>query len=544
MVTRTLEAFGVDRVFGIVSVHNIPIYDAMAREGGVQPIMVRHEQGAAGMADGYARATGTTGVCITSTGPGAANAAGATLEALAANSPVLHITGQVETPYLDRYRGFLHEAKDQLGMLRAITNYAVRATTTAGIPATLADAMRATRYPHPGPAAIEIPIDLQYAEGEFELPDTTIPSPPPLDDATVSSVVAALRDAHRPVIWAGGGIVAAGASAELTRLAERLGAPVVTTTSGRGSISEEHPLTLGNLFNDQQIKDLLASSDCLLALGTRFQAAHTQNWTLKLPENLVHIDADRANLGRSYTPRIAAVADARASLRAILEALGPDVTTDADYGAEIARIRSETRAKARSQVSAHVQLMDTIRGTLARDAIVVKDATIPAYTWGNRIMEVYEPRTSMHSASVAIGPGLPIALGAKLGRPDRQTVLIAGDGGFMLNIPELATAAQYGIGVVILLFNDRGYGVLRNHQDQRFEGRRFAVDLHTPDFVQLAESMGVAAERVESVAGLRLALEKALVAEGPVLLDIDQLKVGVVQFPSAAQPSMSTSQRA
>jgi acetolactate synthase-1/2/3 large subunit len=494
------------------------------------------------MADGYARATGRTGVCLTSTGPGAANAAGAMLEALTASSPVLHLTGQVELPYLDRNRGFLHEAKDQLAMLRAVTGYAERVTTTEGIPEAVASAFRATRDGRPQPAALEIPIDLQYADADFALPDASEPEPVAPSADEVRALIEALRDAHRPVIWAGGGVVSAGASDELTLLAERLGAPVVTTTTGRGSIPEDHRLALGNLFNDQQIKDLLASSDCLLAVGTRFQGAHTQNWTLKLPDNLIHIDIDRTNIGRNYPARLAVVADARAALSAVLDAF-EGAAADADYTAEVSRVRGETRAKARSQVAVHLPFMDGLRETLDRDAIVVKDATIPAYTWGNRLLEVYEPRTSLHSASVAIGPGLALALGAKLGRPDRQTVLIAGDGGFMLNIAELATAAQYNIGVVILLFNDRGYGVLRNHQDQRFEGRRIGVDLHTPDFVKLAEGFGVKAERVESSAAFRPALEHALEAGGPVLLDIDQLKVGVVQFPSAAQPSMSTTAR-
>jgi acetolactate synthase-1/2/3 large subunit len=407
----------------------------------------------------------------------------------------------------------------------------------------VARAYRATRAGRPQPVALEIPIDLQYAEADYTAVDTAPDRTAAPSSEEVKTVTAALRRASRPVIWAGGGAVAAGASDALTRLAERLGAPVVTTTTGRGAIPEDHPLALGNLFNDQQIKDLLASADCLLAVGTRFQGAHTANWTLELPANLIHIDVDPGVIGLNYPAAIAVVADARAAIEAVNADLGAEPPVDADYGAEVARIRSETRAKARSQVEVHLPLMDGLRETLARDAIVVKDATIPAYTWGNRLLEVYEPRTSLHSTSVAIGPGLALALGAKLGRPDRQTVLIAGDGGFMLNIAELATAAQYNIGVVILLFNDRGYGVLRNHQDQRFDGRRIAVDLHTPDFVKLAEGFGIKAERVDSVAAYRPALERALAAGGPVLLDIDQLKVGVVQFPSAAQPSMSTTRR-
>ena len=544
MVVRTLKAFGVDTIFGIPSVHNMPIYDAIAREGGIDAITVRHEQGAAGMADGYARATGKTGVCITSTGPGAANAAGGMLEALTASSPVLQVTGQIETPYLDKGKGFLHEAPDQLSMLRAVSGYAERAASTDDIPQALSRAFRATRQGRPQPAAIEIPIDLQYAESAFSLPQADEPPRPEPDPAAIAAAARLIAGAGRPVVWAGGGVISSGASEQVVRLTERLGAPVITTTTGRGSIPEDHPLALGPLFNDRFVRELLATSDSLIAVGTRFQGAHTANWTAKLPENLIHIDVDADVVGRNYPPAVPIVADAKLALAALLSQLGPGARGDADYAAEIFRVRTEARERARQAVEVHLPIMDALRTVLDRDAIVVKDATLPAYTWGNRLLEVYEPRTSIHSTTVAIGPGLALALGARVARPDRQTVLIAGDGGFMLNIAELATAAQYNIGVVILLFNDRGYGVLRNHQDQRFDGRRIGVDLHTPDFLQLAAGFGLQSERVETKEAFRPALERALAADAPVLLDIDELQVGVPLFPSPSQPSMSLTPRA
>ncbi len=544
MVVRTLRALGVEKLFGIVSVHNVPIYDAIAREGGIEPIMVRHEQGAGGMADGYARATGRPGVYVTSTGPGAANAAGAMLEAFTASSPVLHITGQVETPFLDGGRGFLHEAKDQLGMLRAVTKHAERVTAAEGIPEAIVRCFNLARSGRPGPVALEIPIDLQYAEADFVLPDVSSPAVPAPGEGEVAEAARALAAAGRPLIWAGGGVVSAGAADELRLLAERLGAPVVTTHTGRGAIPEDHPLALGQFFNDREVRELVASSDCLLAVGTRFEGAHTLNWTLKLPQNLIHVNVDPAAIGLNYPTSLAIVADARSTVVSLVEALGAGgAPADSDYAAEIARIRAGSRARAREDVAVHVPIMDALRGALARDAIVVKDATLPAYTWGNRLLDVYEPRTSMHPTTVAIGPGLALALGARLGRPERQTVLMVGDGGFMLNIAELATAVQHDIRIVILLFNDRGYGVLRNHQDQRFGGRRIAVDLHTPDFVKLADGFGLRAERVSTIDGFGPALGRALAAAGPVLLDIDELEIGVPLFPSPRQPSMAVTRK-
>ena len=531
LVVKTLAAAGVETVFGIVSVHNIPIYDAMHRLGGVRPVPVRHEQAALLMADGYARAGGRLGVAITSTGPGAGNAMGSMVESYWASSPVLHLTGQIESRHLGKAKGFIHEAKDQLGMLSAVSKWAGRPTSTEEIPVVLGRAIREALTGRQRPVAVELPIDLQYFEAEADVPvfEGYGPVEPPEDQiAAAADVVAGAR---RPLIWAGGGVIAAEASAELRALAEGLEAGVITSITGRGSLPEDHPLCLGALSWEAPIHDLAGAADVLIAVGTRFQGPNTQNWRMPLPETIVHLDIDAEEIGRNYPAARAVVGDARPALAGLLEALGDTPRTEPGWRERVARARADARAAVRARLGPYERIMDDLRAGLARDAIVVKDATIPAYTWANRLLEVYEPRTSLHSASVAIGPGLPLALGAAVARPGRQVVCIAGDGGFVYNLAELATAVQEGLPVIVLLFNDGGYGILRNIQDQQFEGRRTAVDLHTPDFVKLAESFGLWARRVDRVDRVAPTLAEALATGAPALIELDSHAIGPMAVP-------------
>ncbi len=532
LIVKTLAAAGVDTVFGIISVHNIPIYDAIHRLGGISPVPVRHEQAALLMADGYARATGRLGVAITSTGPGAGNAMGSMAEAYWAGSPVLHLTGQIESRYIGQAKGFIHEPKDQLALLRAGSKWAGRPNCAAELPALLGEAIRQALVGRQRPVAVEVPIDFQYADEELDVPvfeGFPRDEPSSADLAQAAEIVAGGR---RPLSWAGGGVIAAEASAELRQLAERLGAGVITRISGRGSIPEDHALCVGALALEEPVQALLREADLLLAVGTHFQGYNTRNWQLELPRRMVHLDVDPEEMGRNYPAVQGVVGDAKLGLQGLLRLLDSGTSADAGWTERVGRARDEARAALRARLGPYERILDDLRAALPEDTIVVKDATIPAYTWGNRLLEVREPRTSLHSASLAIGPGLPLALGAAVARPDRQVVCIAGDGGFVYNLAELATAVQENLSVVVLLFNDGGYGVLRNIQDQQFEGRRMAsVDLVNPDFVKLAEAFGVPSRRVTSADCFAPALEEALAADGPALVEIDVRAVGPMTVP-------------
>jgi acetolactate synthase-1/2/3 large subunit len=534
-IYESLRALGVEHIFGIVSVHNIPIYDAVLRGGGITPISVRHEQGAVHAADGYARATGRLGVAITSTGPGAANAMPGLFEAGFASSRVLMITGQIESGFYGKGKGFLHEAERQVDMLRAVCRRVESVRRTEEIGETVVRVARDVSTGRPQPGAVEIPIDLQYAAADVDIP--LVESWPRVrpQEGAIAAAATALREAERPVIWAGGGVITAGAAAELRRLAEVLNAPVFTSVNGRGAIPEDHPLAMGPLTADPRLEEVLTEADVVFAVGTRFQGQATRNWTLKLPGTLVHLDADPAVIGRSYPAAVPVVGDARLGLAGILRGLD-GARAKPEFAERARQTRDAARAAIRADIGPdYAAIMDAMRELLPRDAVIVRDATVPAYLWGNRLLPIYEPHTSIHPTSAAIGPGLSLAIGAAIGS-GRKTALIQGDGGFMLSIGELATAVQHKVPVIVCVFNDRGYGVLRRIQARMFEGRQTGVDLATPDFAMVARGMGMQGETVKGVEQFREAFARAVAADGPVLLDIDMTVLKPMAGLGGGQP--------
>jgi acetolactate synthase-1/2/3 large subunit len=530
-VAAALETLGVRHVFGIVSVHNLPIYDALARRGAITPVGVRHEQAAAHAADGYARATGELGVVIASTGPGTTNTMTGLFEAGFASSPVLLITGQVDRAFLGKGRGILHEAEHQAPMLSSLCRRVETVRRTEDIARVVIAVAEDVRAGRPQPGAVEIPIDQQYRRAEVVVPDLRKDTGYVPDPVALAPVAEALSAAARPVLWAGGGVISSGAGAALTALAERLDAPVVTTVEGRGSIPEDHPLCLGALTMSPPIEDVISAADVVLAVGTRFQGNATRNWQLSFGGTLAHLDADPAVIGRNYRAALPVVGDARLGLELLLGAISR-VSTDPGHAERAQRAATAARTEVRTQIGDdHSQIMDAIRRHTPRESVIVRDATVPAYRWGDRLLPILAPRTSIRPASAAIGPGLPLALGAAAGG-GHPAVLIAGDGGFMLHVGELATAVQHDLPVVVCLFNDRGYGVLRGIQARQFDGRTTGVDLATPDFPALAAAMGVAAARVGSPAEFESRFRDAIASGHPALLDIDLLALSPLRMPA------------
>lgn len=539
VVVAALAGAGVDVVFGIPSVHNLPIYDALRRHGGIRAVTVRHEQGAAGAADAYARVTGRLGVCITSTGPGAANAMGGLLEAYVSSSPVLHLTGQIDSRFLDQGRGFIHEVPDQPAMLASLSKAVRRVAAESEIAARIAESVRTALAPRQGPVSLEIPIDMQYAacdpaaaERAAGDHDAYLPTAvPAADPAALDRAVDIVAGASRPLIWAGGGVVAAGATAELAALAERLGAGVITSANGRGALPEGHPLCIGNLPWDAGVRELCREADLLLAVGTRFQGPNTQNWQMELPATIVHLDVDPTVPGRCYPIAASVVGDAGAVLAALLERV--QQAPREEWRAKVTAARAGAETGLRETLGPQVGLLDALAPLLTPATIVVKDSTIPAYTWGNRLLPVTRARTSVMPNGFAIGLGLPHAIGAAAGAAGEPVVLMVGDGGFMLAPGELATLAEERLGVVVLLFDDGGYGILRNIQDRQYEGR-IGVDLGAPDFCGLARSLGVAAERVDTVEAYGKVVAGALESArqgSPTLVEVDLRAIGPMAVP-------------
>jgi acetolactate synthase-1/2/3 large subunit len=526
LIAKGLAAYGVEHVFAIVSIHNMPILDAINRLGKTRIIDVRHEQAGTHAADGYARASGKMGVMIASTGPGTTNTVTGLYEARSASSPVLVITGQADTSFYGKGLAYVHEAENQLAMLATVAR---RVESPRHIDELGESLVRVVQDMHTGrraPGALEIPIDLQYAETA----DQEFPALPNIDfapdPARLKEAVNKISAASRRVIVAGGGVVAAGAGAELVELAERLDVPVITTVDGRGAMPEDHPLCVGNYYQSAGIFQAIADADLTLAIGTKFAVGVDGGGArFTPPGELLQIDIDPNMVGRTHHAHLGLVADARAALGGILSGLddvsGNDLSiNDAQFNQSVWEARDGVHVAMRNRLGPDFsRLMDVMRDRLPRDGLWCRDSTIAAYNFGNQLFPIFEPRTSVNPSSAAIGPGLPFALGAVIGT-GKKAILINGDGGFMFHATELATAAQYQVPLVICVFNDAGYGVLRWLQETRF-GRINETDLGKMDFAKMAESMGVPGQRVTSVAEFESALDIGMESTGPYLIDVD-----------------------
>ncbi|MCP5181519.1 MAG: hypothetical protein H6993_03720 [Pseudomonadales bacterium] len=521
IIAEGLAALGVRHVFGIVSIHNMPIMDAINRLGKTRIIDVRHEQGGTHMADGYARATGELGVMIASTGPGTSNTVTGLYEAQYASSRVLVITGQAETAFYGKALGYVHEAENQLPMLRTVCRRVESPRHVDAVASAFQNVVDDIFTGRPAPGALEIPIDVQYAAATravFRKPEgATFPGLP----AAFDRMAERLKSAGRRVIVAGGGVISSGAGEALRQLAERLDCPVITSVDGRGALPEDHPLCIGNYYNSAGIYQAIADAEVTLAVGTRFAVGvDGQFHRFTPPGDLLQVDIDPAMIGRAHRAAIGVQADARLALEALLARTEEAHGNDAQFNQKVLEAREGVRGAMRRRLGGDwPQVMDKLRAALPRDGVFIRDQTISAYNWGNMLFPVYEPRTTMNPTSGAIGPGLPLAIGAAIGT-GKHSVVIHGDGGFMFHATELATAAQYRVPLLVCVFNDQGYGVLRWLQDTRF-GRINETDLGKVDFAMMAESMGVPGERVTSVAEFSAAVDRGMAVEGPYLIDID-----------------------
>ena len=535
-VVESLKRQGVDTVLGIISVHTLDLYDALFdSQESLRFIGGRHELGCGFMADGYARATGKPGVLFTSTGPGAADSVGAIGEAYFSSSPLLEITTNVELDFLDAGRLTTHETKDQPGMFRAITGWNAMIRQVESIPDHLVEAFQRFQTRRPRPIELEIPTDLLGQQAEVEVLEPRTPDIPQGDPAMVERGLETLLRAKRPVIFVGEEVQSLGGTEEVVRLAEMLGAPVVTGDGAKGTFPEDHPLSLGQalgrrIWGDNPLLEWLGTCDVAVVLGSALTYRTTAGLGLKLPETLIHVLLDGETIGKNYTTTIPIEADSRAVLRQWLNVMGDrDVYKGDAYKAEVQSLRAEIYENLKEQWGNEVRTFEAIREVTPRDTIFSLDPTI-ATSRASRCLPIYGPRTFMHPHGWAgLGFAFPAALGAKAGKPETPVICITGDGGFQYNLQELATAAQYGIHPIVLMFNDNAWGVLKKYQQDRFNGRVMATDLVNPDFVKLFDSYGFEGTRVSSVKELTRALESAL-ADGRTQLIEAQIPDGIGAF--------------
>ena len=520
-LVRSLVAEGVDTVFALPGYQLMPAFDALYEERDrIRVVHTRHEQATTFMADGYAKATGRVGVAMVVPGPGMLFAAAGLGTAFSSSSPVLLISGQVPTRALGRRMGHLHEIDEQLDVVRQITKWAHRVTTVGEIPGGIHEAMRHLTTGRPRPVELEVPTDTLLAVDDVGLLEPeSYPRTAPEPEA-IRKAAEVLAGAERVSIIAGGGVLIAGASAELVETAELLQAPVITTEDAKGVIPGDHKLSGGVHYSNVGLAfELLPESDAVLVVGTRMLLDEYESFSFAKDQKLVQIDVDPTELGKSYEVQVGIEGDAKESLARLLSALRESGRTREPRGDEIVRKRVAFDRELRAGAEVQAGMVDAVRAVLPEDSIVVSGMTNVGY-WSHLLYPVRRPRSYLTPGYFGtLGFAFPTALGAKIARPDVPVVALCGDGGFMYGASELSTAVRYGINAVAVVFNNGAYGASRYDQQTRFKGRYLATDLHNPDFVKLAESFGAMGMRTDPD-GLADALSKAVDAEAPVLLEV------------------------
>jgi acetolactate synthase I/II/III large subunit len=514
-LVEMLRRHGVETIFALPGVQNDALFVAFYDAGeALRVIHTRHEQGAAYMAFGYARASGKVGAYAVVPGPGLLNTTAALATAYATNAPVLCIAGQIPSDLIGRGFGLLHEIPDQLGILRRLTKWAGRIEHPTQTGRLVNEAFRQLRDGRPRPVGLEIPPDVLALGTEMVLPAADgQPEPTTPDPEQIDRAAALLAEAKKPLIFVGSGSVDAGE--EVLAIAEMLQAPVVSFTGGKGIVSDRHYLAQPALAGHALWRD----TDVVLAAGTRLNQPQTR-WGVDRDLKLIRIDIDPVEITRILRPALGIVADAKAALAALHRALEPRNIKRASRKEELEALKARTLADLAAKLGPQCEYLKAIRAELPDDGIYVEDLTQVGYV-GRVGFPVYRPRSYIHSGyQGTLGFGFATALGAKVGRPDLPVVSVSGDGGFMYNVQELSTAVKHGIDIVAIVFADGAYGNVRRMQKEDYGNRLIGVDLLNPQFQKMAESFGAAGVRTTTPEGLGRELGTALKRRGTTLIEV------------------------
>ncbi|HEY1420853.1 MAG TPA: biosynthetic-type acetolactate synthase large subunit [Candidatus Dormibacteraeota bacterium] len=529
MVLEALEREGVEFIFGYPGGANLPIYQHLPDHPRLKHILVRHEQGAAHMADGYARACGKPAVVFATSGPGALNLVTGLCTAYMDSVPMIAITGQVASTQVGRDA---FQESDVIGATSSVTKHSYLVTSIDQLPRVIHEAFHIATTGRPGPVLIDICKDVQQADAERVTPDRLeIPGYQlngHVDLGRAREAARAVAGAERPVILAGHGVLLSHAESELKDFAEKAGAPVGTTLLGIGAFPVNHPLSLhmtGFMGTGWNLK-AVQNADVLMMVGMRVDDRVTARLADFAPKvkTFIHIDIDGSEMGKNVRPHIELVADARNALEAMTPNLG---TLDAGRGQWLAQIdawREEhplkyTHTTANGPLQPQDVLMDMYR-RCDDDAIVVADVgqnQIWAALWWN----YNRPGLFLNSGGAGtMGFALPAAIGAKFARPDKAVWCVAGEGGFVMTAQELSVAVEHQLDIKIVLLNNFSLGMVRQFQDDFYGGVRSQSDLtHMPDFVKLSEAYGMPAIRVDRLEEVGPAMDRAEETRGPFLID-------------------------
>jgi acetolactate synthase-1/2/3 large subunit len=511
-----LAAEGIDRIYAVPGVQLDWAIDAIRTlDGRIALTVPRHEQATSYMADGHARSGAGIGVCMTVPGPGMTNALAGLATAYACSSPVLMICGQIHSQAIGRGWGMLHEIPDQSGQLASLSKWHAIVRSPEAIPARVVDAIRALRTGRPRPVVLEVPHDLLAAVAEIDpIRRVAPPAAPQVPDAVaLERAVELLEGARFPVIYAGGGVVAADAQAELAELAQRLQAPVVMGEMGRGALSDRHPMAANLLA----ARPLMRRADVLLVVGSRFmqRMAPAAAWPLDALRT-VFVNADAADVSPPRRADVFVHGDARLALRALAD--GVSARGTGPRAAQVAAARAWADA-IWARLQPQLSYVHALRRAIPEDGVLVGELTQVGYL-AAVAYPVWAPRTLLAPGyQGTLGYGYPTALGVAAANPGRTVVSITGDGGFGWSLQELATARRYGLGVIVVVFVDGHFGNVRLLQQMTF-GATVATELANPDFVALAGAFGISAETAEGPQALEAAIGRARARGGPALIAV------------------------
>jgi acetolactate synthase-1/2/3 large subunit len=512
---KSLVREGVEVIFGLPGVQMYEAIDPIADEPSMRFITARHEQATAYMADGYARAAGKPGVCMVVPGPGLLNASAAIGSAYAASSPILVVSGQIPKDSIGKDVGLLHEVNDQMVAIQQVTKAAYRMLDPQEVPGTIHEAFKQLRTGRPRPVEVEIPPDTLAEVADVDLLEPGDYGRHGASQEQVDEAARILASAQDPVIWAGGGVISSGGSTALTHIAEHLQAPVHVTPEGKGAIDERHYLSRGALkTRTDTLREQLRTHDVILAVGTRFAAVEPDP-----AQRVVQIDIDADEIGRNHANTYAVLGDAAHTLAALDAKLTATTDARASRQAEMEAWREERLGSGRTEPQDGFNA--ALRRAIPEDGIIIAGMTQLGY-YGRLYFPIYHPGTYVNSSYFGnLGFAYPTALGVKVAKPDTPVIAISGDGGFMFNSSELATAVQYGINVVLVVFNDSAFGnVVRDQKTRYGDDRVVGSELHNPDFVKLAEAYGARGVRAETPAALEQAIREAIGVDAPTLIEV------------------------
>ena len=515
---KSLYREGVRVIFGLPGVQLYGLLDGLAKEPGIRFINTRHEQATTYMADGYARAGGDIGTALVVPGPGLQNASAGIGTAYSASSPVLVLAGQVERDLIGVERGMLHEIKGQMDTIKPVTKHQRLVLEAEDIPEAVHEAMEQLKTGRPRPVEIEIPPETLYDVADIELLEEGKYERPGGNPESIKNGADLIASADNPLFWAGGGVISAEASSELTAIAEFLQAPVITTGEGRGAISDRSHLSIGSFRfkNDTYFENRIDDHDLIIAVGTRMAYPEFLKG-----QKVLQIDIDEEEIGRNYTNTEGILGDAKKSLGSLLEALQTRMEARDSRREELSKIKEE-RFNPSTVIEPQNSYVEAIRRAMPDDGILISGMTQIGYYSRNKY-EVYEPRTYLTSSYYGnLGFAYPTALGAKVARPDKPVVAVSGDGGFMFNVQELSTAVHHKINAIVVVFNDNAFGNVMRDQVNMFDGREYGAIVHNPDFMKLADAFGARGVRIEDgdPESLEKELSSSINIEAPTLIEV------------------------